>query len=92
MSVSYNESLASDLGIDPIAASRNEWANAAYFWMYWGQWIASHEERDLTELEHVITKIFGLAGMRHTWDVSPLGKVIMDQDFVKFVDGVLDRN
>ena len=37
-------------------------------------------------------KIFGLAGMRHTWDVSPLGKVIMDQDFVKFVDGVLDRN
>ena len=88
----YYESLASDLGIDPIEASRNEWANAAYFWMYWGQWVASHEERDLTELEHIITNIFGLAGMRHTWDVSPLGKVIMDQDFVQFVDGVLERN
>jgi hypothetical protein len=30
--------------------------------------------------------------MRYTWDVSPLAKVIMDEDFVRFVDGVLERN
>ena len=88
----YYESQASELGIDVVEASRNEWANAAYFWMYWGQWVSSHEQRDLAELEHVIIKIFGIPGVRHTWDVSPLGKPLLDEEFVQFVDEILERN
>ena len=89
---SYYDSLAIEFGTDPVEASRNEWANAVYFWMYWGQWASSHEKNDLAELEHVIVKLFSLPGVRHTWDVSPLGKVFMDEDFVLFVDSVLERN
>ena len=88
----YYESLARKLDIDPVEASRNEWANAVYFWMYWGQWASSHEKRDLAELEHVIVAIFSIAGVRHTWDISPVGKIFLDEDFVQFVDRVLEKN
>ena len=44
------------------------------------------------ELEHVISKLYSIPGFRHTWDVSPLGKVLMDEDFVEFVDGVLTKH
>ena len=87
----YYTSLADELGIDSVAASRNEWANAYYFWTYWGQWKSSHEATDLKELEHVITLLFALPGVRHTWDISPLGKVLMDEDFVAYVDEILAR-
>lgn len=88
----YYESRASELGIDIVEASRNDWANAVYFWMYWGQWVSSHEQRDLTELEHILIKIFSISGVRHTWDVSPLGKAFLDEEFVQFVDDILVRN
>ncbi len=88
----YYDSLAIEFDTSPLEASRNEWANAAYFWMYWGQWASSHEKSDLLELEHVIVKLFSLPGVRHTWDISPLGKVFMDEEFVLFVDRVLERN
>ena len=88
----YYDSLADELGVDSVEASRNEWANAVYFWMYWGQWASSHEKTDIAELEHVIVKLFSLPGVRHTWDISPLGKVFMDEKFVRFVDDVLQRN
>jgi len=32
-----------------------------------------------------------LPGVRHTWDISPLGKVLMDEDFVDYVDKILSR-
>ena len=89
---SYYESLANEFGIDSVEASRNEWANAVYFWMYWGQWASSHEKSDLVELEHVIIMLFRLPGIRHTWDISPVGKVFMDEEFVQFVDDILERN
>ena len=88
----YYESLAQELDITSTEASRNEWANGAYFWMYWGQWNTTHDPKDLRELEHVITKLYSLPGIRHTWDNSPVGKVFMDQGFVNFVDGVLAKH
>jgi hypothetical protein len=89
---SYYDSLAVEFGTDPVEASRNECANAAYFWMYWGQWASSHEKSDIVELEHVMVRLFSLPGVRHTWDLSPLGKVLLDEDFVRFVDEVLERH
>ncbi len=88
----YYDSLAEELGITSTEASRNEWADIVYFWMYWGQWNTTHDPKDLLELEHVITKLYSLPGVRHTWDVSPVGKVFLDDDFVEFVDGVLSKH
>ena len=53
-----------------------------------------NDRKDIKELEHVIVKIFSLPGpgIRHTWDVSPLGKSLLDEEFVRFVDDLLERN
>ncbi len=88
----YYDQLADELGISVSDASRNEWANGVYFWMYWGQWNTTHDPKDLIELEHVIVKLYSLPRVRHTWDISPVGKVFMDEDFVAFVDDILERN
>jgi|SRR5210317_52279 hypothetical protein len=85
----YYDSLAKELGITSVEASRNEWGNAVYFWMYWGQWNTSHDPKDLRELEHVIEKLYSLPGVRHTWDISPVGKAFLDDEFVAFVDSIL---
>jgi hypothetical protein len=85
----YYDSLAKELGITSVEASRNEWGNVAYFWMYWGQWNTTHDPKDLRELEHVTVKLYSLPGVRHTWDISPVGKVFLDDEFVAFVDNIL---
>ena len=59
-----------------------------FFWMYWGQWSATNDPDDLKELKHVIKKVF-IHGMRRTWDSSPIGKALLGERFVQFVDGVL---
>ncbi|MFT4562835.1 MAG: hypothetical protein ACI9BW_002582 [Gammaproteobacteria bacterium] len=87
----YYETLAKKLGITSVEASRNEWGDQYYFWMYWGQWTATNDPDDLRELKHIIQTLFALPGMRHTWDSSPLGKVLLDERFVEFVDEVLDE-
>ncbi len=87
----YYANLSDKLGVSAAEASRNEWANAYYFWTYWGQWRSTHGKHDLAELEHIIPLLFSMPGVRHTWDKSPLGKVLMDEGFVLFVDEILAR-
>jgi hypothetical protein len=88
----YYEKLAAELEITSTEASRNEWADNYYFWMYWGQWAATNDPTDLQELEHIIKSIFSLPGTRRTWDSSPVGKVLMDERFVQFVDRLLTED
>jgi len=87
----YYDEQAALLGVSSAEASRNEWLNIYYLWTYWGQWVSSHEERDLTELEHVISAVLGSPGVRHTWENSPIAKPFLDEPFVEFVDSVLNK-
>ena len=84
----YYEKLAQELGITSVEASRREWGDSYYFWMYWGQWAATNDPNDLEELRHIIKSLF-VHGTRRTWDSSPLGKAICEERFVRFVDGIL---
>ena len=87
----YYDQDAQRLGVSAAEASRNDWLNMYYLWTYWGQWMSSHETRDLAELEHVIAAVLSAPGVRHTWDNSPLGKSFLDETFVAFVDDVIKR-
>ena len=87
----YYDALGRELGVSRTEASRNEWANAYYFWMYWGQWVATHDPKDLKELEHVISALLRLPGVRHSWEKSPLVRPLFDEAFVDFVDGILAK-
>lgn len=88
----YYEKLAAELEISSTEASRNEFVDNYYFWMYWGQWSATNDPNDLQELKHIIKSLFSLPGMRRTWDSSPIGKALCDERFVSFVDGLLTED
>ncbi len=88
----YFEQEAVKQGVDSAEVSRNDWINVYYMWTYWGQWVSSHEARDLVELEHVITALLSLPGVRHTWENSPVAKPFLDEPFVEFVDNVIRKN
>ena len=85
----YYEKQALELGVSSTEASRNEWLNIYYMWTYWGQWVSSHEARDLAELKHVISAVLSAPGVRHTWENSPIGKPFLDEPFVEFVDSII---
>ena len=67
----YYEDLGKAAGITPERALSVDWANAYYFWMYWGQYASTTNKDDLAELAHVIDGLLDTPGMRKTWETSP---------------------
>ena len=62
----YYEELGESEGISPERALSVDWANAYYFWMYWGQYASTTHEKDLKELKHVIDGLLNMPGMKKT--------------------------
>ena len=85
----YYEDLGESEGLSSERALSVDWANAYYFWMYWGQFASTTHDKDLQELEHVISGLLDMAGMRNTWETSPLTRGLLEPAFVEFVDSIL---
>ena len=88
----YFEQEAVKQGVDSAEVSRNDWLNIYYMWTYWGNWVSSREARDLAELEHVISEVLSVPGVRYTWENSPIAKPFLDEPFVEFVDNLVRKN
>ena len=87
----YYEALGEKEGISAERASGVDWANSYYFWMYWGQYSSSLSTEDLRELENVIGGLLRTPGMRYSWETSPMNRPLLEPKFVKFVDGILEK-
>ena len=85
----YYDDLGARLGISAERASGVDWANAYYFWVYWGQYSSTTTPRDLQELTHIIEALLNLPSMRETWETSPLTRPVLEPQFVAFVDAIL---
>jgi hypothetical protein len=85
----YYEKMAEALATTLEDATRIDWGNAYYFWMWWGQYASSHEGKDRKELENVIESLCRTPGMRSSWENSPLIRPLLDKEFVSFVDKIL---
>ena len=85
----YYEDLGKAAGITPERALSVDWANAYYFWMYWGQYASTTHKDDLAELAHVIDGLLDTPGMRKTWETSPHTRGLLEPKFVEFVDVIL---
>lgn len=89
----YYQDMAERLGTTIEEATMLDWGNGYYFWMWWGQYASTTEEKDQKELEHIVESLGGTPGMRSHWEESPLSRPLLDEDFVKFVDKILtNRN
>ena len=64
-----------------LHATANYW-----FWLHWGQWGTTMEERDRRELRSMIQRFYSLPHVRLIWEGQRLG---MDPGFVEFVEEAL---
>ena len=88
----YYKAMAEDLGLTLEDATKLDWGNGYYFWMWWGQYASTTDTKDKRELEHIIASLGGTPGMRAHWEKSPLSRPLLDRDYVKFVDGILAKS
>ena len=87
----FYQALASARGVTIEQASQIDWSNAYWFWVHWAQWKTTHDEKSLAELKHLIGYFYSMPTMLRTWEQSPWGKPLMDEEFVEFVDFVLSE-
>ena len=87
--VPYYQELAEKLETSIDEATRIDFANAYYFWMWWGQYASTTEIRDRRELRDIVSNLGGTPGMLTHWQESPVTRPLIDKDFAKFVDNIL---
>ncbi len=59
--------------------------------MHWGQWAAIKTPEDIAELKHIVGEYYSVPPVSITWHKSPMCKILLDENFVQFVDEVLDE-
>jgi len=87
----YYRAMADEEGISIEEATKLDWGNGYYFWMWWGQYASTNAAKDRIELENIVANLGGTPGMRKHWKNSPLSRPLLDTEYVKFVDDVMSR-
>lgn len=87
----YYETMAGEMGLTIEEATKLDWGNAYYYWMWWGQYASTTESKDNEELENIIAKMGSAPGMLAHWKKSPLTRPLLDPEYVKFVDTLLAK-
>lgn len=85
----FYQELADELGLTLEEATKLDWGNGYYFWMWWGQFASTTEEKDQKELQNVIANLGGTPGLKSHWHSSPLSRPLLDKEFVGFIDEIL---
>jgi hypothetical protein len=88
---SIYEEIGQGLDMSAFDFYRVDWVNLSWIWMHWGQWAAIKTTEDLAELEHIIGEFYTVPPVSITWEKSPMGKNLLDENFVRFVDEILEE-
>ena len=87
----YYEEFGGQFAISAREAARVDFFNLHWFWLHWGQFASSNTTEDLSELSRHIQIFYSLPAVAYSWWKSPFGRTLLDQRFVKFVDGLLSK-
>jgi hypothetical protein len=86
---SFYEQMASKFDISVDDAARNDFSNAYWFWLHWGQYSSTTDSEDLSELKNVLVSYVMLPAMKYSWDNSFFAQPMLDKGFVEFVEAAL---
>jgi len=85
----YFEKMASEFDVSVDDAARNDFANAYWFWLHWGQYSSTTDPKDLEVLKIVIYPYVDIPGMKYSWEHSYMAKPCLDEGFIEFVETTL---
>lgn len=87
---SFYEEFAKEFDVERIDAERTDYVAQYYFWLHWGQYSTTSTERDMMELRNIISSFYSQPAILYSWENGPFGKIMFDDDFVAFVDSLID--
>ncbi len=85
------QAIGKDLDVSVDEAMQIDYVSVYWMWLHWGQYASINTPEDLTELEHLISEFYSVPPMSVSWRRSPLGRNMLDERFVRFVDEALDK-
>ena len=88
---SYLQEIADDLGITKEEAGILDSSNGYWFWLHWGQFSSTHNESDIAELKNLISGFYTTRPVYICWTKSPWHRPLLDPEFVKFVDEIIEQ-
>ena len=84
----HYEAMGKKLGVSADEACIADHCHAYWFWLHWGQFTSTTEQKDLNELGNMVQVFYTMPPVRESWNHSPV-KPLLDPPFVRFVDTIL---
>lgn len=85
------EEMGEEYGLTADEAGVLDHCHSYWFYLHWGQFTSTTEERDLQELRHMIKNFYTIPWVRASWERSPAVKPLLDAPFVEFVEEILQE-
>jgi hypothetical protein len=85
------KTIGKDLDIDVDEAARVDFVALYWMWLHWGQYASIHTPEDQAELEHIISEVYSVPPISVSWQKSPFARSMLEEDFVRFVNHVLEK-
>ena len=85
------QAIGEDLNISVDEAIQIDMWSLYWMWLHWGQFASINTPQDLAELEHLVAEFYSVPPVSVSWQRSPLGRPLLDERFVRFVDGALEK-
>ena len=82
----FVDEISRRLEVSEDDATQLESAALYWFWLHWGQWNTSTEEKDLIEMKNMVRRFYTLPHIRLMWEGH---RGWMDSSFEAFVDAIL---
>jgi len=87
----YYEGYGRAFGVSEQDAARLDWMHHYFFWVHYGQFASTNDEKTTEELERLARTFYNLDAVNYSWEKSPFGRSFMDPKFASFIDAVADR-
>ena len=84
--IAWTEEVARRFELTQAEATQLQATTLYWFWLHWGQWNTSNEEKDIAELKHMIRRFYTLPQVRMIWEGH---RGWLDANFESFVNEIL---
>jgi hypothetical protein len=88
----YLKEFAEQFGISETEAARLDWALQSFFWLHYGQFASTNDEKSAAELAKVARAFYAVPAIKFSWENGPFGKSFMDPSFGAFIDSLAIQN
>ena len=86
------EMIGAEMNVSADGAIQVDNMCQCWMWLHWGQYKSIKTSADLKELENIVSLFYSVPPMLNCWRKSPYGSKVLDEDYVRFVEGAISKS